>query len=926
MSSGSLSAHAARAALGASAIGGLALWFSRGELDVAGTAVATYRVAMLPSWPELVGLVILMLIAAAAAALTLQRMQGTRSGGKTLAWDPTFNEPLRPLFALAILALPYVPWIPDWIPALRLLAGPMRWLMWAVVLGQVSWILLPRLAAPVLGAPRSVNPGVASLAVFAVSFAVYAGVSTRFTNTGIFPSGDEPHYLVMMQSLLRDHDLKIANNHERRDYDEYFPSSLKPDYQARGADGEIYSIHPVGLPVLAAPAFAIAGYRGVVWLIALLAAGTAALLWRWTLALTGSAGAATFAWAAVGLSAPWVFNSFTVYPEIPAAFCVMLAASALRPAVSAAHARNVAVRVWPGALAVAALPWFHTKYTGMAIVLAGVLAWRHRRPGAVSVVLGSLTISLLGWFTFFYRIWGSPLPSAPYARTQTSILTFASGGPGLLFDQEYGVCAYAPVLGLGLIGLAGMWRDRSMRGLAVELLLTGLPLVVLVGSFAQWWGGSAMPGRQIVSMLPLFGAPIAWHYKRVAERPLRSAGSRLLLLISLVVTVTMTVAVNGGLVVQGRDGLSSILQWLSPTWHLWTAAPTYIFSSPAAASARSLLWLAGAALVAWLCRRPSKIAPGSASLRVTLYAAIVCMMVISTAAALPGSDKQPRFDPEARALFPMLETFDAAVRPVGVRYDPFSVVSPSAIPPLFSLTAVPGQRLARQPLRVVLNARFRLPAGEYEVELKGSDIAGNVPTGTMGLQIGREGGPVQTWPFTVSRGSPWRRRFRIPIDAEFVGFRTSPEVARAVGALRLQPLQILDVGRRLRTGTILSAASFGSTAIFFHDEAYAELDGFWVEGQTTVHATVMKGAPSAEAITLNLHCGARPNVVTLATPHWSERVEVVPNVTRTVVVPSDRRESLLSLEITTSSGFVPAEVEPGNSDRRLLGCWIAFAS
>jgi hypothetical protein len=64
----------------------------------------------------------------------------------------------------------------------------------------------------------------------------------------------------------------------------------------------------------------------------------------------------------------------------------------------------------------------------------------------------------------------------------------------------------------------------------------------------------------------------------------------------------------------------------------------------------------------------------------------------------------------------------------------------------------------------------------------------------------------------------------------------------------------------------------------------------------------------------------------LATPHWSQRVEVVPNVTRTVVVPSDRRESLLSLEITTSSGFVPAEVEPGNSDRRLLGCWIAFAS
>ena len=136
MSSGSLSAYPARTALGASAIGGFALWFSHGALDVAGTALAPYRVAMLPSWPELVGCVVLMLIAAAAATLTLQQTQRTRSGENALAWDPALSEALRPLFALAILALPYVPWIPDWVPALRLLAGPLRWLIWAVVLGE----------------------------------------------------------------------------------------------------------------------------------------------------------------------------------------------------------------------------------------------------------------------------------------------------------------------------------------------------------------------------------------------------------------------------------------------------------------------------------------------------------------------------------------------------------------------------------------------------------------------------------------------------------------------------------------------------------------------------------------------------------------------------------------------------------------------
>jgi len=185
---------------------------------------------------------------------------------------------------------------------------------------------------------------------------------------------------------------------------------------------------------------------------------------------------------------------------------------------------------------------------------------------------------------------------------------------------------------------------------------------------------------------------------------------------------------------------------------------------------------------------------------------------------------------------------------------------------------------------------------------------------------------VQIWPFTVSPGSSWRQRFQIPLDAEFVGFRTSPQVERAVSALRVRAVRIVDAGRRLRDGTVRSAASFGSTRVFFQDgDVYPESDGFWVKGKATVRATIMKATTTDESITLNLHSGARPNVVTLATPHWSERVELVPGVIKTVVVPSDRGDPLVSLKVAASSGFVPAEIQPGATDRRLLGCWIEFA-
>jgi hypothetical protein len=458
----------------------------------------------------------------------------------------------------------------------------------------------------------------------------------------------------------------------------------------------------------------------------------------------------------------------------------------------------------------------------------------------------------------------------------------------------------------------------------MELTGIAMALLVLVCSFALWWGGSAMPGRPVISILSLFGAPIAWYYRNKVHNTSRRAVVQFLLLISLTVMLTMTWSVGGLLLGQGRDGSSSLLEWLSPTWHLWTSAPTYIMSSPPAAYVRTLLWLAGIAFVAWLCQRSST-TPGRAALRVTLAAVCVSTIVASVAASLPAAPRQRRFDPEARLSFPILDTFDTIARPLAIQYHPLSIVSPSVIPPLYLAKAVSGQRLAPQPLPVILNARFRLPAGDYEVEIDGSN-AEQFLDGSVGLQVGREGSPLRTWSMKLAPSETWRQRFSLPIDAEFVGFRAAPEVEREIKTLRLRPLTIVDGSLRLKTASVIAAAPFGSLTVFFHDAvAYSEPDGFWVRGRARLRATIAESGESAESIVVQVHSGARPNTVTLTTPRWSERLELVPGVTREVRVPSIPDERLVPLTITTSSGFVPAEVQPGNRDRRLLGCWVAVA-
>ena len=245
---------------------------------------------------------------------------------------------------------------------------------------------------------------------------------------------------------------------------------------------------------------------------------------------------------------------------------------------------------------------------------------------------------------------------------------------------------------------------------------------------------------------------------------------------------------------------------------------------------------------------------------------------------------------------------------------------------MFALSAVPGQRTGRQPLRVVLNARFRLPAGSYVVDVEGSSSAGTVPNAAIFLQIGREGAALESWPLTMAAGEHVQHRINVPLDAEFVGFRAAPSVEPTIAALRITPVTIVETRRRFQTFPVLSAALFETVTAFFHDRhIFSERDGFWVTGRATARMTLSKVRDTDPGVMLAIHSGARPNVVTLSTHEWSQRLELVPGITERLMVPSRAGDLFIPLAIETADGFVPAEVERSR-DRRLLGAWVAVVS
>jgi hypothetical protein len=530
------------------------------------------------------------------------------------------RRPLSRWLPLAVLSFAAVPWLPVPVPAASFLwTGPIASAL--VVVAIVAWILAEEegVGARVcraLGRHRWL-PFVLSLAL---NLGSYMAVAPRV------PGGDEPHYLVVAHSLLADGDLKIENNHRRRDFAAFFGGDLAPHYLVRGANGQIYSVHAPGLPAVVLPAYALAGYPGVVVYLALVTALGAWLAWRIAFEVTGNAGAAWFGWAGVALSAPFVFHTFTVYPDGLAGVLVLTGIAALVGAD----------RLSPGRLALhgaalALLPWLHTRFVLLAIPLGTALVFRlwstrddRRRIGAFLVVP---VLSAAAWFAFFYAIYGTVDPRAPYGTyTNAAIAYVGAGLTGLLVDQQFGLFSHAPVFLVAFCGIVSMLGARrplgssspralargthgtsdgstsncpvSPRGLGVELLVVCIPYTLGAASYAMWWGGWSAPTRFLVPVLLVLAVPLA-----TAWASFRSATSRAIAMVLLAVTALITLALvgidRGALAYDVRTGFALWTEWVSPLADLTLALPAVHRDPLSRVWAQTAIW--GATLVCtWL--------------------------------------------------------------------------------------------------------------------------------------------------------------------------------------------------------------------------------------------------------------------------------------------------------------------------------------
>ena len=218
---------------------------------------------------------------------------------------------------------------------------------------------------------------------------------------------------------------------------------------------------------------------------------------------------------AMALAVPFLFYTFQIYPELPGGLFLLFAFRklVLDPAPTGGA-------VFAGALALAALPWLHQKYSVVSAVL-GILAGLsllRASPGGRSrhhlyklALLGlPLAISAYSIFLYNLALTGSLSPTATFSaagRSSFEPWSFFKGLAGLLLDRENGLLVFAPIYVFALVGMQAFFLRH--RTILTPFLLVVASYIVVIASFPYWPGAVSTMGRYILSILPLLALPMA---------------------------------------------------------------------------------------------------------------------------------------------------------------------------------------------------------------------------------------------------------------------------------------------------------------------------------------------------------------------------------------------------------------------------------
>ena len=362
-------------------------------------------------------------------------------------------------------------------------------------------------------------------------------------------AGDEPHYLVITNSLILDGDVDVKNDYVDARYHQYYPFPLDPHVNSRVFTSDSphwYSEHGVGLAALLVPAVLVDGADGARAAMVIVAAALLLLTFLWARRFTGGSWPAAAAVAALGVSPCFLGLEGRIFPDLTmAALLVGCLLILEKPDRQPWHLLLLSTLVGVS-------PWFHYKNVlafGTVLAIAVVQVARSEtsasRRRSLLLLAAPAVISAIGYELAIRAWYDSWLPTRMAVPTvHLFALNPLRGIAAVSFDSARGLFTNGPALMLIFAGVP-IWLARS-RGPFLRLMLIIAPTILVQATFSDWSGGYTSPARYALDFVPALIPAIALFLR---EAPL-----------ALKAFASATLALSWA--------LAAAFVWLRPPWVL----------------------------------------------------------------------------------------------------------------------------------------------------------------------------------------------------------------------------------------------------------------------------------------------------------------------------------------------------------------------
>ena len=358
--------------------------------------------------------------------------------------------------------------------------------------------------------------------------------------------GDEPFYLLVTESMVKDHDVDLRNQYRGiRTSDIHRPDLIPQQGDPVGPQGEQYSRHEPFLPLLMIPGYLLFGVPGAIATIAIFGVLLVRSLIRWMEDEGISDATIRTLMPLIVFGPPIVFYAARVWPEVPAAFCFVEAIRGVRQR-----------RAQRWAPALFALVMLKLRFVLIGLMLLPFALRSNRARALAGCALAILALPMLvvwavsGSATNVHS-WTELVPHGPKPYLEALF--------GLLIDGAAGIAFQAPVY---LLGVFAFTRWRSMpEGFRIGAIASLLYVVTLLPR-AEWHGGWAPPLRYIVVFMPLLALGAAAFYEQS-----RAARAWLAPIALWTIGITVHGLAEPWRLFHIASGENAVGEWLSSMFH-----------------------------------------------------------------------------------------------------------------------------------------------------------------------------------------------------------------------------------------------------------------------------------------------------------------------------------------------------------------------